>query len=269
MDRDTPTVFVVSDGRGRTGRLVVQAALVQFAESSSRIEIRSGVRTPERAAAVVAEAAACGAVLFHTLVVPDARDALRKAAELHELPTVDILGPPLRALHDLFHSDPGARPGLLYEVYQEDFDRHDAIDFTLAHDDGQRQHDLSSADVVLVGVSRSAKSTTCFYLAYRGIKAANVPLVPGIPVPKSLLALDPRKVVGLKINAVRLQSVREERAMALGRAQLDEYLDKRAINREIREAHDLMDRHGWRSVRVSYKAVEEIAKEVLELLAEG
>jgi len=118
---------------------------------------------------------------------------------------------------------------------------------------------------VLVGVSRASKSTTCFLLGYRGVRAANVPLIRGISLPTGLLKVDPGKVVGLRINVMRLQTVREARAMAIGMSLDDDYVDKRTIAREVREANELMEQHGWQSVDVSYLAVEEIAREVVRL----
>jgi regulator of PEP synthase PpsR (kinase-PPPase family) len=179
--------------------------------------------------------------------------------------TVDLLGPAFLALRDLFKRAPGGTPGLLVASDLAYFRRLDAIDYTLKHDDGQRPHELASADVVLVGVSRASKSSTCFFLAYQGIRAANVPLIPGLDPPAQLLQVEPSKVIGLRINVMRLQTVREARAMAIGMSQDDDYLDKRAVARELREANQMMDRYGWRSIDVSYRAVEEIAREIIQL----
>ncbi|MHC4993151.1 MAG: kinase/pyrophosphorylase, partial [Planctomycetota bacterium] len=118
---------------------------------------------------------------------------------------------------------------------------------------------------VLVGVSRASKSSTSFFLGYSGIRTANVPLIPGIEPPPQLLKLDRRAVIGLTINQRRLKTVREVRARALGSHAMRGYLDDEEIVREIRHANEMMTRHKWRSVDVSYKAIEEIAKEVCEL----
>jgi regulator of PEP synthase PpsR (kinase-PPPase family) len=214
---------------------------------------------------IVAEAASLHAVIFYTLVSDDTREAIKSAAEKLLVPTVDVLGPAFSALHDLFKSAPRHTPGLLYASDRERFDRIEAIDYTLKHDDGQRPYELGEADVVLVGVSRSSKSSTCFYLAYAGVRAANVPLVPGVPPPRQLLALDPEKVIGLRINVMRLRTVREARAQRLGLDPTHEYVDKRDMAREVLEANKVMDSRGWRSIDVSYIAVEETAREVMTL----
>lgn len=260
-----PVIFVVSDGRGDTCAQLLNAALVQFEGQRYTVVRRGQVRTVGRVHAIVRRAARSRAVIFYTLVGPATRDAMVTAATEAAVSTVDVLGPAFSALHDLFKAAPRSRPGLLYSSERERFDRHDAIDYTLRHDDGQHLDGLHEAGVVLVGVSRSAKTSTCFYLAYEGVKAANVPLVPGLPVPPELSALDPARVIGLHVNALRLATVREARAHMLGRAPLGSYLDERAIRSEVLEAKRVMDAHGWRTLDASYLAVEEIARHVLEM----
>jgi regulator of PEP synthase PpsR (kinase-PPPase family) len=257
------TLFVVSDGHGRTGRQVVQAALVQFAGQGHEIVVRPNVRTPDDARKVVEEAAGASAVIFYTLVSPDTRDVMLH--EAGETPTVDLLGPTLGALGDLFHTEPRSKPDLLYQSDRASYDRFDAIEYALKHDDGQRPQELAEADVVLVGVSRSSKTSTCFYLAYQGIKAANVPLVFELAPPPELMALGREKVVGLRVNLMRLQRVRQARAHTMGNRYLDRYLGKEEIVNEIRYSNAMMVNHGWRSVDVSYRAIEEIGKEVIRL----
>jgi len=259
------TIYIVSDGRGDTCNQLVHAALVQFEGQRYRLVRKAEVRTTEAVETIVGQAAALHAVIFYTLVSADTREAMKAASEKLLVPTVDVLGPSFSALHDLFKSAPQHTPGLLYASDRERFDRIDAIDYTLKHDDGQRPNELDQADVVLVGVSRASKSSTCFYLAYAGIRAANVPLVPGVPPPPQLLNLDPERVIGLRINVIRLRTVREARAMRLRLDPTHEYVDKRDIAREVLAANRMMDRHGWRSIDVSYMAIEETAREVMAL----
>lgn len=268
-EESSPAIFVVSDGRGETGAEFLRAALVQFPNQPHSFHVRPGVRTRYEVETVVREAARRRAVIFYTLVSGETRSAIEESARLLLVPIVDVLGPAFSALHDLFQTEPEATPGLLYEMDKRRFDRMEAIDFTLKHDDGQRPADLGGADVVLVGVSRASKSTTCFYLAMEGLKAANVPLLPGVEPPPQLLSLDPRRVFGLTIEPQRLRSVRRYRAVNLGIAESDPYLDERRLQEEIRHANRLSKERGWRSVNVTYRAVEEIAREVTRLLASG
>lgn len=265
-DPKSPVILVVSDGRGDTCAQVVRAALVQFEGQPCQIEQHPNVRSVRGVERLVARAATQRAVVFYTLVGDETRAALTRAARRRLVPAVDVLGPGFSALHDLFRRRPRAQPGLLYASNRELFDRQEAIDYTLGHDDGQHLEGLAEADVVLVGVSRVSKSSTCFYLAYEGVKAANVPLVPGVTPPRELLRLPRRKVVGLRMNVHRLMTVREARGEHLGLREGDAYLDEREIARELTEANRLMDRRGWRSLDVSYLAVEEIAREARLLI---
>lgn len=260
-----PSIFVVSDGRGSTGGKVLQAALVQFEGQRHAVTTFGDVRTPERVQAILAAAANARAVVLYTLVEESTRRAMQEAALRLAVPVVDVLGPTLAALHDLLQHASAATPGLLYASDREAIDRHEAIDYTLKHDDGRRPDQLAEADVVLVGVSRTAKSSTCFYLAYHGVRAANVPLVPEQPLPPQLLSLPPQRVIGLWVNPNRLLTVRAARAQHLNLGQGTFYLDRDAVVREVRAAHRLMQQHGWRSLDASYMAIEEIAREVMRL----
>lgn len=259
-------IFIVSDGTCRTCEHVVNAALVQFTGEKISISRRANVTTSKKATKVVTEAAKAGAIIFHTLASEEARAFMKEAAQNHMVPTVDILGPVLSALNFSFTSSPINKPGLMYKAHKEYFDRIDAIDYTLKHDDGVRAHDLHKADVVLVGVSRVSKSSTCFYLGYRGIRAANVPLFVNQDPPPELLKIDPHKVIGLTTNLSRLQSVRQTRLVSMGVSSMLEYVDSDEVASEIRAANILMAKYGWRSIDVSYKAIEEVARAVLILL---
>ena len=262
--RRAPMVFIVSDGRGDTAAQVLKAAAVQFEGRPYRVSLRAGVRTPEEVNAIVHEARRAKAIIFYTLVEEEVRRTMRRASGRELVPTVDILGPCFSALADQFGSRRGATPGLLFASDRDRLERMAAIDYTLAHDDGRRPHELNDADVVLVGVSRASKSSTGFYLAYAGIRAANVPLIPGLALPPELEALPAERVVGLRVNVDRLLTVRAARAGHLGEG-VAAYVDRRAVAREVIDANRVMEAHGWRSVDVSYLAVEEIAREVVQL----
>jgi regulator of PEP synthase PpsR (kinase-PPPase family) len=261
-----PVLFVVSDGRGETCSQVLQAALCQFEGQDFQLVIRPDIRTTEQITAVVQEAAEREGTVFYTLVAHEVRWALSQLASQLMVPTVDILGSSFSALYDVFKRKPSEKPGLYYASDRERFDRQKAIDYTLKHDDGERPNELHLADIVLVGVSRAAKSTTCFYLAFQGIKAANVPLVFGTPVLPQLTALDPSRVISLSVNVTRLMTVRQARATNLGGHHIGYYTDKREVANEVIQAANLVKRNGWRSIEASYLAVEEIAREVMKML---
>lgn len=263
------TIYLVSDGTCRTCEQVVKSVLVQFDKVDFRLVRKAKVHRAPTVAKVIEEAAAEKASVFYTLVSSEAREAIKLAARDRMVPAVDILGPVLVSMYDVFERLPLATPGMLYDSNKEYYDRIDAVEYTLSHDDGCRIHELGDADVVLVGVSRAAKSTTCFFLAYSGIRAANVPLFQESDPAPELVRLDPRKVIGLMVNPHRLQTIREARLRGWGMDLSADYAAPTEIARELRAAAEQMARHGWRTIDVSYKAVEEVAREVRMLLSES
>jgi regulator of PEP synthase PpsR (kinase-PPPase family) len=267
-DRDHK-VFIVSDGTCRTCEQVVKSALVQFDDPRVKIVLCPGIRTNEHVIRVVDDAAREKAIIFFTLVKESARKALKDAANERLVESIDVLGPALTGLNSLIRRPPRATPGLFYRSEREHFDRMDAIDYTLRHDDGQRMSELGQADVILVGVSRASKSSTCFYLAYRGIRAANVPLIPGVPVPPELARVAPKRVIGLSINCRRLQAIRHARMHLMGVSDIDQYVDAKSIAEEVRSAHHQMVQQGWHRIDVSYLAIEEIARRVIGTMTDA
>jgi regulator of PEP synthase PpsR (kinase-PPPase family) len=260
-----PAILILSDGRGDTAAQVVRAALIQFERQRHRIERHPNIRTAAQVREVITRAADMHAVVFYTLVGDKTRKAILEASDHQLVPIVDVLGPAFTALHDLFKRRRKATPGLLYALERERLDRYEAIDFTLQHDDGRRLQQLDQADVVLVGVSRVAKSSTCFFLAYEGIKAANIPLIADQTPPRELLELDPARVIGLRVNVMRLMTVREVRGGNIGLNESHPYLNREALKHEVLDANRQMRRNGWQSFDASYMAIEEIARRVISL----
>ena len=265
-DAKTLTICILSGSTGRTCEEVLKAALAQFDEPGVRVVRRRNLRSEADVVREVRYAADAHAVICHSLVVPLLRDTLLREATRLRVPTIDVLGPLLTMLQDFFGQTPRGLPGLAFQMQRERLERIDAVDFTLAHDDGCGLADLDQADVVLAGASRVSKSVTCFYLAYEGICAANVPLIPGLDPPPELLAIDRRKVIGLTMNANRLQSLRQARIKTLGNGSFDTYGSLHEIEAELRDLERIMARHGWRRIDVSYMSVEEVAKEIISLI---
>lgn len=263
---DSLTLHVLTGGSGRTCQHLLRACLAQFQGVHANVVLRPRVDSVSRAELEVEQAARAGALVCHSLVEPAVRSQFERAAKRRGVAYVDVLGPMLSALEDATGIGPLGRPGLSCQLNKEQFDRMDAVDFTLAHDDGQRAYELHQADIVLVGVSRVSKSVTCFYLAYRGVRAANVPLGEGIPPPAELLRLPQAKVVGLTMNPHRLRMLREMRLVTM-KSEVPNYVAEAGIQAELRSAQQLMRENGWRSIDVSYKAVEEVAVELLHSLS--
>lgn len=261
-----PQVVVLSGGTGRTAKQLLQAALAQFPNNEVEVMDFTGVRSVKKAIEIVNQAAANGAMICHSLVAPKVRQAVDAESRLRGVPCIDALGPALALLGDHLDSVPRGRAGLLYELHHEQLERMDAVDFTLAHDDGKRMDDLKQADVVLVGASRTSKSVTCFYLASRGIRAANVPLIPNHPSPTVLKRLPAKRVIGLTMNAAHLESIRQTRLDRISNRPVAHYADLRDIRAELREIRELMSQNGWECIDVSYKATEEVADQIIEML---
>ncbi len=256
-------IVILSGGTGRTALQVLDSALAQFTTANVETIVKARVRSTKAALKVVDFTEAKQAILCHTLVDPQVRELVLRECHLRNIDAVDLLGPIVTLLDDHLDGTPRNKPGLSYELNREQFERIEAVDFTLAHDDGARLKGLKQADVVIVGPSRVSKSVTCFYLAYRGIRAANVPLIPGSEPPTQLIQIDPNRVVALMMNPHRLQNIREARRGAIRAAQLREYANLRSIAKELREAQAMIDQYGWQSIDVSYMAVEEVASEII------
>jgi len=259
------TVFVVSDGTGETARSAVKAAVLQF-EIRWRLYAFRGVRTPAEARRVVGEAESAGALVVFTVVDEGVARALEDEAAGRGVPVVDLLGPLIARVAEHVGVRPRREPGLLHGFTDEYFRRIEAVEFAVRHDDGANAHTLFGADLVLVGVSRTSKTPLSMYLAQRGYRIGNVPCLPGLPLPRELLELDPGKVFGLTIDPKTLLEVREARVRALGALPHSSYVDPEAVVEEVRSARRLCRRRGWRIVDVSGRAVEENAARILQHL---
>jgi regulator of PEP synthase PpsR (kinase-PPPase family) len=245
----------------------LEAALLQFDLPVMIIRIPH-LRSVEQVNEVVADAARNHSMIVYTLVSVELRQAVHIAGMERGVIVVDLLGGLLSKLQDFLHRTPWGRPGLLYQTDTGYYQRVDAMEYTVQHDDGQKVDDLCDADLVLVGPSRTSKTPVSFYLAYRGWKVANVPIVLGLEPPEPLRGLDPRRVVGLTTDPQRLALIRQERLKNMG-AQTSSatYADLRHIQQEVRYSLRLCKMHRWPVVNVTGKAVEETAHEVINLVA--
>jgi regulator of PEP synthase PpsR (kinase-PPPase family) len=204
-------------------------------------------------------------LIVYTLVSRQLRSAMLVEARAHDVPTIDLLGPLLLRLETLLELPPLARPGLFRELEAEHRHRFDVMEFTVKHDDGQDPQGLPQADVVLVGVSRTSKTPLSMFLAWRGLRVANVPIVPGLPLPEQMQRVDLRKVVGLTIKPERLLELRRSRLSQMETPPAFPYADPRQVLSELEYARQLCGRGGWPMVEVTDKSVEEVAVEVLLL----
>jgi hypothetical protein len=258
-------VFIVSDGTGETAADTVRAAMLQF-HAKWRMRTFPDVRSAAQARNLVEAAGRVGALIVFTVVNREAAQVLRDHGASLGVPCVDLLGPLISNIAEHLHAEPRLEPGLLHGFSDAYFKRIEAVEFAVRHDDGANLHTLHGADIVLTGVSRTSKTPLSMYLAQRGYKAGNVPLVPGVEPPRQLLDLNPRKVFGLVEDVENLTAMRRARARSMRSGASSQYANAEAISRELDESVRLFRTRGWRVIDVSGRAVEENASRILELV---
>ncbi|MDI6892344.1 MAG: pyruvate, water dikinase regulatory protein [Actinomycetota bacterium] len=256
-----PTIYVLSDSLGETAEVVSKAAASQFEEEFELVKVPK-VSDKEDIKRIVGKARDGNCVLFYTLVKPKLRKFLEEQADEASIPRLDILSPAIEALITISKTSPRLEVGAGHRVNRDYFHRIEALNFAVKHDDGRNARDLRKADVVLIGVSRTSKTPLAMYLAYRGWKVANIPIVLGIEPPRELFEISPQKIIGLTIDADFLTSVREQRLGSLGSPR-NGYVEKRDILRELDFAESVMKRIGCKVINVTHRAVEETASEIL------
>jgi regulator of PEP synthase PpsR (kinase-PPPase family) len=270
MTTAEPSVFhlhLVSDATGETLNAVAKAACAQF-EVPAVEHVHSLVRTTRQLDRVLKEIEDHPGLVMYTMVNPELRDALVAGCQALRITTIAVLEPVLSAMARFLGRERTGRPGRQHALDAEYFHRIDALNYTMAHDDGQMFDDLEQADVVLVGVSRTSKTPTSIYLANRGIKTANIPLVPGRPLPDTLNELKRPLIVGLIVSPDRLMQIRRNRLIALNENGPSDYADLATIREEILAARRFFERHKWPVIDVSRRSIEETAAAILHLYAQ-
>ncbi|HVV33025.1 MAG TPA: pyruvate, water dikinase regulatory protein [Vitreimonas sp.] len=261
-------VHLVSDSTGETLAGVMRATCAQFDNilpvEHSYFLVRS-IRQLER---VLKEIEAAPGVVMFTLSNLDHRTLLESRCAELGMPCVAVLDPVLDVTSRYLGQELNHKVGASRKLNAEYFKRIDALDFAMYHDDGQQVVELRDADVILVGVSRTSKTPTSVYLAHRGVKAANVPFVPNVPLPPELFEANHPLVVGLTISADRLVHVRRNRLAAMKETRAGGYTDEDEVRREVMDAQKLFEKEAWPTIDVSRRSIEETAAAVLNLLAE-
>lgn len=263
--REEHTVFVVSDATGSTARIVVEAALAQFKDASVTVERIAGVRTVDEVKQIVQKAAAVRGTIVHTLVLEELRGAMLTGGYLYHVNTVDLMGPLLARLSESLELAPAAKPGVLRQLDESYFQRIDAIEYTVRHDDGRHVEGLPRAEVVLVGVSRTSKTPISIFLAYRGWRVANIPLVLDMEPPEALRLVDKRRIVALTIEPGRLSEVRRARVARMRTHSMQSYTEMQHIRHELDWANLVIRREGWTTIDVTNKSIEESSAEIIAL----
>ncbi len=262
-------LHLVSDATGETIHSVARACLVQF-EGVEPIEHNwSLVRTHGQIEKLLARLEKDPGVVMFTIVNADLRTALLEGCRRLQVPCIAVLDPVIASLGNFLGVKARGLPGRQHIMDAEYFGRIDAMTFALHHDDGQLVQSLKEAEIILVGVSRTSKTPTCIYLANRGIKAANIPIVPGVPVPAELKLFQNRPgepfVIGLTKDPARLVQVRRNRLQMLAQDPDTDYVDPEAVREEVAAARKLFSRHNWPVIDVTRRSIEESAAAILQL----
>jgi regulator of PEP synthase PpsR (kinase-PPPase family) len=262
-------VHLVSDSTGETLNAMARAVCARFSDTLPIEHIYALVRSTRQMERALEEIAAAPGIVMHTIAEPELRVALEDGCRRLEMPCIAPLDPVMASMSRYLGIAISARVGAQHALDSDYFDRMEALNYAIGHDDGQGGQDLSQADVVLVGVSRTSKTPTCIYLAHRGVRAANVPLVPHMPVPAQLLELKNTLVVGLIASPDRLVQIRRNRLLSLNENRGTNYADVDAVRQEIIHARRMFERHGWPVIDVTRRSVEETAAAIINLMHGG
>ncbi len=263
-------LHLVSDATGETLNSIARATVSQFEHVSIVYHRWSLVRTRFQLHRVLEGIESEPGPVLSTLLDAGLREELQTMCTRLQIDLVNVLDPVLSMLQEQIGEQAASRPGRQYVLDADYFRRIDAMHFVLAHDDGQAQAGMQEADVILVGVSRSSKTPTSFYLANRGVKSANVPLVPGLPDPPGLE--QPRcPVIGLTLDPAALIEIRRHRLRLIGQSTglqqgKSEYIDAEAVRDELLWARRICNRRGWPVIDVTRRSIEETAATVLQLM---
>jgi len=258
-------LHMVSDSTGDTLHMVTRASLVQFDNIEANEHIWNMIRNEEQIQEVLDSLKENPGFVLYTIVDQTLRTLLEDGCRDLKVPCIPILDTVVNALGTYLDIKIHAAPGRQHVLDADYFGRIDAMHFVLNHDDGQSTRTLEEADVIIVGVSRTSKTPTCIYLANRGLKAANVPIVPGCALPTELMMAEKPLIIGLTNDARQLVQIRRNRLRSLGQDQETDYVDIDTVSREIRDAKRLYNKQGWPVIDVTRKSIEEVSANILQL----
>ena len=261
-------MHLVSDATGETLNMVARAAAAYYADYYPIEHIYALVRTPQQLERVFSEVERQPGIVLYTLADGALRSKLEDGCRQFGIPYISILDPLISSLETYLNAKSRPHIGGQHALNDQYFRRIDALNYSLLHDDGQHLEDLESADVVIVGVSRSSKTPTSIYLAIRGFKTANVPLVPGIDLPAQLFGLERPLIVGLTASAERISQIRQHRLLGLSAGKETGYADRQIIASELVHAREICSGRGWPMIDVTRRSIEETAAAIINLLTE-
>lgn len=268
MAEKTLNLHLVSDSSGETVSGIARACLVQYDDESITEHFWWLVRTKGQMSRVIEGIKASPGLVIFTLLDPTTRGPLEQACRDLGVPYVSALDPVMNALSSVFDKEGGHEIGRQHTLDEEYFDRIEAMHFAMAHDDGQTLDGLKNADIVLIGVSRTSKTPTCMYLANRGFRAGNIPLVPGMVLPDDVVASSHPLFVGLTREPKSLTDIRQSRLRLMNEDRGMDYADVDLVKEEVASSRRLFRKHGWPVIDVTRKSIEETAASIIQLYNE-
>lgn len=261
-------LHLVSDATGETLNAVAKATCAQFEAVRSIEHVYALVRSPRQLERVLKDIEGAPGIVLCTMMNNNLRAILEERCQQLAIPCLSVLDPVLGILGNYLGTELSHKAGGQHVLNAEYFKKIDALNFTMAHDDGQNAHELNDADIVLLGVSRTSKTPTCIYLANRGLRAANIPIVKGVPLPSELDELKNPLVIGLTISTHRLVQIRRQRLISMKVKEETSYVDQVEVQKEIILARRIFDKHNWPALDVSRRSIEETAAAIMNLFSE-
>ena len=261
-------LHMISDSTGETLITVARAVAAQYSNVSPVEHVYPLVRSQKQLDRVLTEIEEAPGIVLFTLLEKDLVERLEAKCQEINIPSLSIIGPVMELFRAYLGRETSPRVGAQHTLNAEYFKRIDALNYTMMHDDGQHVEGLEEADVVLVGVSRTSKTPTSIYLANRGVRTANVPLVPGIPIPHQLETLKKPLVVSLHATPERLIQVRQNRLLGIGKTGDDTYIDRQNVTEEVAFARKLSAKFDWALLDVTRRSIEETAAAIMKLYAD-
>lgn len=262
-------IFIVSGGRCLAAHTMVRSLLVQYPDNKISIRIFPGFSGKEDIESVVEKAKNTNSIIVHTLVRRELRDRLIEECEKNQIKQIDYMGSLANFIEDEVGLKSINKPGLFRQVNAPYYERIEAMEYTMNHDDGMNPERLKDADIVLTGVSRAGKTPLSVYMSMFGWKVANVPLVLGIEPPEQLFEIDPKRVFGLRISTTYLIPQRAKRIIGLNcEEKTSSYTDKRMVNKEVAFANSIFEKGGFSIINVTNKPIESSANDITALISD-
>jgi [pyruvate, water dikinase]-phosphate phosphotransferase / [pyruvate, water dikinase] kinase len=257
-------IHLISDSTGETLVAIMKASAAQFRNATALEHLHTLVRSEENLQSTLEEIKNKPGVVLYTLMNPDRRKMLEKFCARNKIPAISVLDQPISMLGRYLGSRMIREVGAQRNLDAEYYNRIEALDFAMAHDDGQNITGLNNADILLLGISRTSKTPTCIYLANRGYLAGNIPLIPGSPLPTILDEITKPFVVGLIASPDRIVQIREQRLVGLNETDQTDYIDMDRVRDEMRQAKRMFTKKGYKVIDVTRKSIEETSAQIIK-----